>query len=210
MPDLATIVPSFLLMLIGAVVRPLLGRWMGPWLDRWEAALQLKRVSLYFDLSDKRCEVSDDAHHVYRVGVLNRTGKPLNPVWVKVVKTWPQDAAGSPRPLQEKDDVVDANLEFAASKAGVQVNPTTETPNRFFNVVEKFYKDIPVPQFTGERRYKDHVYVSVASGVDRHSPVVIPDDRIREITLRLDTPFGSVDKDFSVKVVNGRLFFKPA
>jgi len=202
--------PGLLLTLIGALLRPVLGRWIGPRLDRWEAALQLKRVSLYFDPTDKRCEVYDAAHHVYRVGVVNKTGKPLHPVWLRIIKTWPQDAANLPRPLQEKDDVVDGNLEFPASKAGVLVNPTSDAPSRFFNVVEKFYQDIPDPRFTGEHRHKDHVYVSVASGVDRHSPIVIPDGNIRGLHLRLDTPFGPVEQDFGVKVVGGRLIFKRA
>jgi hypothetical protein len=165
----------------------------------------LKRVSLYFDTSDPRCESVDAAHHVYRVGVINKTGRSLSPVWLRVVRTWPQDSGTWGRPLQERDDTL-VHGEFPATKAGVTVNPGGNQPSRFFNVVEKFYKDVPDPRFTEPHRYLDHVYVSIATDAGRHSSCIIRDDRIKGIRLRLDTPIGAVERDFSVRVVNGRLF----
>jgi hypothetical protein len=182
-----------------------LTRGLGQALNARIAAQVLKRVSFYFDPEDLRCNTSDAAHQVFRVGVLNKTGKPLAPVWVRVVRTWPQDSGSWGLPLQERDDTL-IDGQFPASKAGVVVNPNGETPNRYFNVVEKFYKDVPDPRYAEPHRYLDHVYVSVAADAGRHSSCVIRDDRIRGIRIRLDTPIGAVEEDFAVNVVNGRLF----
>jgi hypothetical protein len=183
-----------------------LTRWLGEAIEGRLAAQARRRVSLYFEPNDPRCNASDSAHHVFRVGVLNKTGKALRPVWVRVVKSWPQDSGSWGVPLQEREDTLVAG-EFHGSKAGIEVNPTDDEPSRYFNVVEKFYRDVPDPRFNERHRYLDHVYVSVATDTGRHSSCVIRDDRIKGIRLRLDTPLGAIEEDFTVSVVNGRLFF---
>lgn len=204
---MADVFSDALLRLALPIAGTVLGKLLSPRLDDWIAGQMLKRIDFYFDPDDKQYDTNDNAHHVYRVGVLNRTSQPLDPVWVRVVQTWPQNISSPLRPLQEKDDALDANLEFPASKAGMKINPTGSRPSRLFNVVEKFYKQIPDPRFPEGQRFLDHVYVSVASGTDRHSAIVIPDDRLKRIRLQIDTPYGQKEADFTVKVANGRLLF---